>query len=286
MEQPTANPATLRTGHLLTAGAAGHRIRSFITFANTLAEQHELAFEKVPEDPDGNITLKRFRRTIAWHIARLPGGRIALATQYGHLRLSTTDSYSGQSRHGLRRILDIETARAIADYLDELAERIQDGEGVSGPAARRMIKAVHDARTRFAGMFLSDKMAQALLDEPQFHVYDNPEAFLTCNYDPAKALCHIERIGRGPRDLSPALDRCDPACANIARTDAHIARLHQDISQLREEIADPLTPSPLRERLKQRVAALHAIAERHQRARIVEARKNLDQRDGGQGNHG
>jgi integrase len=281
---PTANPATLRTGHLLTSGAAGHRIRSFIAFANQLADRHKLDFEKIPGDPDGNVSLKRFRNTVAWHIARLPGGRIALATQYGHLRASpVTDGYSGRARHGLRRILDIETARAIADYLDQLAERIQRGEGVSGPAARRMIRAVRDARVRFEGKFLSDRMANALLDEPQFHVYDNPEAFLTCNYDPAKALCHIERIGRGPRSQPPAIDRCDPACANIARTDTHITQLHQEITRLHGEIADPLTPTPLRERIKQRIAALHAIVDRHQRTRIVHLRQQDDDRqDSGQ----
>jgi hypothetical protein len=249
-----------------------------------LADRHKLDFEKIPEDPDGNVSLKRFRNTVAWHIARLPGGRIALATQYGHLRASpVTDDYSGRARHGLRRILDIETARAIADYLDELAERIQRGEGVSGPAARRMIRAVRDARVRFEGKFLSDRMANALLDEPQFHVYDNSEAFLTCNYDPAKALCHIERIGRGPRSQPPAIDRCDPACANIARTDTHITELHQEITRLRGEIADPLTPTPLRERIKQRIAALHAIVDRHQRTRIVHlSRQDDDRQDNGQ----
>jgi integrase len=201
----------MRAGHLLTAGAAGHRVRSFIGYANQLATQHRLACERIPDDPDGHVTLKRFRRTIAWHIARLPGGRIALATQYGHLRASTvTDGYSGRARHGLRRVLDVETARAMADYLDDLAERIDQGEGVSGPAAQRMIKAAQETRIRFEGTFLSPKMAEALLDEPRFNVYDNPEAFLTCNNDPAKALCHIGRAGQANRSRPPAVDRCDP----------------------------------------------------------------------------
>lgn len=200
--------------------------------------------------------------------------RIALATQYGHLRASAvTDGYSGRARQGLRRVLDIETARSMADYLGDLADRIGDGEGVSGPAAQRMIKAAKDAAIRFEGMFLTPRQSDALLDEPQFSVYDNPAAFLTCNHDPAKALCHPQRYGRANRDLPPAIDRCDPACANIARTDTHVARLRNEIAQLTEEITSPLTPTPLRERLKQRITALQAIADRHQRTRTTLTRQ-------------
>ncbi len=234
----SVSPGKMRAGHLLTAGAAGHRVQSFIYYANQLADQHGLAFEQIPKDPDGHVTLKRFRRTIAWHIA-------------------------------LRRVLDVETARAMADYLDDLGERIDQGEGVSGPAAQRMIKAAREARIRFEGTFLTPKMTEALLDEPRFNIYDNPEAFLTCNNDPAKALCHIGRIDRAHRVRPPAVDRCDPACSNIARTDTHITRLHAEITQLGQEIASPLTPTPLRERLRQRLTLLQNIADHHQRTRIV-----------------
>ncbi|MFI7708273.1 hypothetical protein [Nonomuraea sp. NPDC049480] len=267
---PGRSERRFRTGGLLTAREANVRIADFISGVNQLGDDLDLAAERVPDDPDGNIVVGRFRRTIAWHIARLPAGRIALATQYGHLRASgITDGYSSRARQGLRRVLDIETVRAMADYLDGLAERLAGGEGVSGPAAHRMIKAARDASVRFESMFLTPKQAEALLDEPQFHVYDNPEAFLTCNNDPSKALCHPERAGRAKRNLPPSIDRCDPACANIARTDTHVAALQQEIARLEAEIADRLTPTPLRERLKQRVGALNAIVDRHQQMRIV-----------------
>jgi hypothetical protein len=58
-----------------------------VAHANQLATRHGLTAERIPADPDGPIVLSRFR-TSAWHIARLPGGRIALATQYGHPRAS------------------------------------------------------------------------------------------------------------------------------------------------------------------------------------------------------
>lgn len=71
---------------MITAKAANGRISEFITWVNGYAREHELDSEMIPADPDGPVTLSRFRRTIARHVTRLPGGRIALAIQYGHLR--------------------------------------------------------------------------------------------------------------------------------------------------------------------------------------------------------
>ena len=85
-------------------------------------------------------------------------------------------------------------------------------------------------------------------------------------------MCHPERTRGFRRDLPPAIPSCcDPACANIARTDTHIGKLREEIAQLAEEITSPLTPILLRERLKQRITALQAILERHDRTRIISA---------------
>jgi integrase len=258
-----------RRGEALTCQGANGRIATFTAWLNEYAARTRPE-ERVPDDPHGPVHVNRFRRTLAWHIARLPGGRIALALQYGHLRASTvTDGYAGRARNGLRRILDIETARAMADYLDTVANRLHQGEHVSGPAARRLISAATRAHLRFEGMFLTPKQATVLFAVPQFHVYDNPEAFLTCNYDPTKALCHPERTQPPGRSIPPAIDRCNPACANIARTDTHIAALRSEIARLREEIAEPPTPKPLRERLGQRVTHLEKIVEQHDKTRIA-----------------
>jgi integrase len=258
-----------RRGEVITARAANYRIAGFISWVNDYARRHGLGAEAIPVDPDGPVTISRFRRTIAWHIARLPGGRIALAIQYGHLRtITTSEGYSGRARHGLARVLDIETARATADYLHQLRDRLDHGEAISGPAAQRMLHAASTASTRFEGMFLSPRQARALLTDPALQVHDNPRAFLACNYDPAKALCHPGRAA-GPASSHPSLDRCSPACANIARTDTHITSLHAETARLRAEIASPLTPAPLRERLTQRADALRQIADRHARTRIA-----------------
>src|SRR6266498_4593612 len=102
---------------------------------------------------DPNTASAGGRRTIAWYVARLPGGRIALALQYGHLRAT-----------------------------------------------------------------------------------------------------------RAPKDTRPpSLDRCNPACANIARTDQHIADARVEVARLRRDVADPLTPLPLRARLEQRIVLSEVV---------------------------
>jgi len=79
----------------------------------------------------------------------------------------------------------------MAGYLQHVNERLDAGDAVCGPAAARLINAARDAATRYEGMFLSPRQARALLADPGLQVHDNPRAFLACNYDPAKALCHL-----------------------------------------------------------------------------------------------
>jgi hypothetical protein len=59
--------------------AVRDRIEDFVTWANREAARHGLAGEVIPADPHGNIGLSRFRRSLAWHIARRPNGLVALA---------------------------------------------------------------------------------------------------------------------------------------------------------------------------------------------------------------
>jgi hypothetical protein len=41
------------------------------------------------------------------------------------------------------------------------------------------------------------------------------------------------------------------------------------ITELAEQVASPLIPVPLKERLKQRITALQRIADRHERTKIT-----------------
>src|SRR5207248_2573963 len=69
---------TIRAGEAMSTAGASYRIREFNTWVNAFVTEQDLHGERIPDDPDGHITIGRLRRTVAWHIARLPGGRIAL----------------------------------------------------------------------------------------------------------------------------------------------------------------------------------------------------------------
>ncbi|CAM5310243.1 integrase [Streptomyces abikoensis] len=66
------------------------RVEDFVTWASEEAVRQGRPYEVVPPDPQGKIGTERFRRTLAWHIARRPGGLVALAIQYGHLRTTVS----------------------------------------------------------------------------------------------------------------------------------------------------------------------------------------------------
>lgn len=190
------------------------RVEDFVAWANQEAVRHGLDSQAIPDDPHGRIGLRRFRRSLAWHIARRPNGLVALAIQYGHMRTAfdwTTEGYASRSRDGIHDLIDLETARAVADTVAGLHDHLENGGGISGPAARRAIKAAAKA-PRFAGIPITLASARKLLKNEDAMIYDNPHALVLCHYKRDRALCHRD----GVRD-TPSLDRCVPGCGNIAR---------------------------------------------------------------------
>ncbi|MEV7004377.1 hypothetical protein AB0N62_43210 [Streptomyces sp. NPDC093982] len=119
------------------------RVEDLVSWINQEATAQGLPDQRVPEDPHGNLGLSRLRRTLAWHIARRPGGLVALAIQYGHMRTAldarTSTGYGSRERRGFHGVLDVETALAAAQTAARLRDATAAGEKISGPAARRAI---------------------------------------------------------------------------------------------------------------------------------------------------
>lgn len=243
------------------------RIQDLTEWCNHAAVRLERPHEVIPADPEDAVTVKRFRRTLAWFIYRKPGGRVALGVQYGHLRGYTTDGYGSRVASGLRDVFPMEEALARADYLEDAHQRLENGEQVSGPAAGRYTQAIHLFDQQFRGRYMSNKQSAALRANPQLRIYDNPQQFVTCCYDQSKALCHPDRGTTASPMRSPDVSHCQPGCGNIARTDQNIADIADAIARHQDEIASPTTPIPLRNRLEQRVAALQAIVDQHRDTR-------------------
>ncbi|MEU6183708.1 hypothetical protein [Streptomyces coeruleorubidus] len=82
-----------RSGRSLAIATMSNRIESFIEWVNAHAHNRGRQAEAIPADPHGRVGTGRFRRTLAWHIARRPGGLVALAVQYGHMRTLISDGY-------------------------------------------------------------------------------------------------------------------------------------------------------------------------------------------------
>jgi hypothetical protein len=207
-------------------------------------------------------------RGLAWHIARRPNGLVALAIQYGHLRTAVSGSYASRGRGGIHELIDIETVRAVADTVADLHDDLQAGGGISGPAARRAIKAAATA-PRFAGTVITATTARRLLANEDAMIYDNPHALLLCHYRRANALCHRDSIKDTVKD-TPSLDHCVSGCGNIVRTDQHAALLRERADVLDTRAAH--LPQPIGDRLRVNADQLRTYADTHDRTRITLAK--------------
>jgi hypothetical protein len=109
----------------LKMSALRERIEDFVTWANHEAASHCLTGEVIPADPHGNIGLARFRRSLAWHIARRPNGLVALAIQYGHLRTTfISEGYAARRPSRARN-----RGRSVHPKLRMISTRRLDREG-------------------------------------------------------------------------------------------------------------------------------------------------------------
>ena len=76
------------------------------------------------------------------------------------------------------------------------------------------------------------------------------------------------RVYNRDRALCHRLDRCQPSCANIARTDQHADQLREHAQALEKQVSSEAIPDPLADRLVRRAEHLRALADRHEHDRI------------------
>ncbi|MFB7058035.1 integrase [Streptomyces vinaceus] len=246
----------------LRAESLARRVEGFVAWANREADGHDLPQRVIPPDPLGAIGLARFRRTLAWHIARRPGGLVALAVQYGHMRAvldaRTSTGYGDRGRPGVHGVLDIETVRAAADTAVSLLGRTAAGEKISGQAARRALTGALKA-PRFEGTLTTRQAATKaamFLARDGIVLFENPDSFLICAFKRDTALCDPE-----PEATSPNQFACQLGCGNAVRTDAHAHALRDRADYLDRQAAH--TPKPVGDRLRSNANRLRGIADAH-----------------------
>ncbi|MET9588985.1 hypothetical protein ABZY10_39085 [Streptomyces sp. NPDC006539] len=160
-------------------------ITAFIAWINTYCTQHAR--------PDGipttqgrlpHLTTRQFRRTLAWFIARRPGGTIAGALQYRHQRIQMFEGYAGTSTSGFRDEVEAEEALTRGQVLADMAAD-PDRPRLTGPAgaeAEARLTALAQYAV-FDGKVVTDEARlRRVIARHDPHLY--PGRFLTCVYTP------------------------------------------------------------------------------------------------------
>ena len=86
---------------VLTSGATNARLNAFAAWVNDYCQRHRRA-DGIPlvGNQPWHLTNSQFRRTLAWFIARRPGGVIAGALAYRHHCVQVFEGYAGTSESG------------------------------------------------------------------------------------------------------------------------------------------------------------------------------------------
>jgi integrase len=221
----------------------------------------------IPPDPAGRIYSTRFRRTLAYFIVRRPGGLIAAALQYGHVRSKVTLGYAGAADTGWLDDVTVERLEMVLEQADADWRHLANGEHVSGPAADGYRARVQAARP-FAGRAVTSARSAARLLAAAVPSIHHGEA-MTCVWRAETAACRNTRLQQGlPAADAPEPSECQSSCRNLAYTDRDIAAAHRQLARLRHAAADPLAPRPLRDRTGAQAARLQAIIDQHEATRL------------------
>jgi hypothetical protein len=223
----------------------------------------------IPPDPAGRIYSTRFRRTLAYFIVRRPGGLIAAALQYGHVRSKVTLGYAGAADTGWLDDLTVERLEMVLEQADTDWRHLAGGEHVSGPAAGDYRARVQATRP-FAGRAVTSiRAAERLLAaaDPSIH---HGEA-MTCVWRAETAACRNTRLQQGlPVSDAPEPSECQSSCRNLAWTGRDITAQRERAARLAAAAGDPLAPAPLRDRAAARAAQAQAVIDRHDRSRSTD----------------
>ncbi|NGY65084.1 hypothetical protein G7043_39845 [Lentzea sp. NEAU-D13] len=209
------------------------------------------------------LSTRQFRRTLAWFIARRPGGVIAGAIQYRHLSVQMFEGYAGTSDSGFRAEVESEQALSRGEHLLTMIDA-HEHTTLIGPAAEEARRRLDGfaGRARFTGTVMTDSHRLARLlrrDDPAIY----PGTFATCVFNHDKALCRSHRdTTTTPR---PVLGDCRPLeCANVALTATNTSALRTELDHVDHELAArPSLPPLLTHRLRSRRDQIQQFLDRH-----------------------
>jgi hypothetical protein len=233
---------------VLTTAATQQALADFTSWVNGYCARTGRA-DTIPA-AGGPLTTQQFRRTLAWHIARRPGGVIAGALQYRHHAIQMFESYAGTSASGFRAEVEAEQAIARGEHLLAMTDQHQHQQ-FTGLAAAEAVARL-SAFTGFAGQVTTDPRRIARLmasHDPAIY----PGEYVTCIYSHPRALCsHEDR---------PDLGACQPLrCRNAAFTPANRDALRAELARIDASLTRaPALPPYLQHTLTARRQAITAF---------------------------
>jgi hypothetical protein len=242
-------------------------LNRFVGWVNNYCDQRGRA-DGIPAVNGAAWRLKtsQFRRTLAWFIARRPGGAIAGALAFRHHAIQMFEGYAGTSESGFRAEVESEQALARGEHLVELAD-IHRHTGLTGPAAdeaARRLAAFGLLADGFSGTVISDdRRLERLMKRHDPAVY--PGTYVTCVYRHETALCR--RATDTDDTAAPELTDCKPlACRNVALTTANVDAWRTELGVLDRQLARrPRLPPLLEHHLGRRRDDIDAFLTRHAR---------------------
>ena len=258
---------TTLLGRALTTYSTSVQLNDFRDWINEYCARHNRA-DIIPA-VNGRpwiFSTSQFRRTVAWFIARQPGGSIAGAIQYRHMSVQMFEGYAGTCDSGFRAEVEAEIALARGEHLLAAVEAHEHTE-YTGPAADEAARRLEEFgnQAAFTGTVVTDTHRLArLIKKHDPAVY--PGRYATCVFNPDKALCIRTTDATGK--LGPTLGDCKPLdCNNVALTSDNIAALKAERTTLLDQLAQRPTIAPmLHDRLTARADAIAAFIARHDRS--------------------
>ncbi|MGW2275743.1 hypothetical protein [Streptomyces yangpuensis] len=252
-------PAERIRAGAMTLRSSNELINRVITWVNAYCHHYGLpgAIPEVNGKP-WNLTARQFRRTLAWYIARRPGGVIAGAVQYRHLGIQMFEGYAGTSDSGFRAEVEAEQSMQRGEHL--LALTTDHQHDLSGPAAHEAAVRLADFhhRTGFTGSVVTDPARlRRVLARHDPEVY--PGTYVTCVFNPDKALCRPRSVPGGR--AGPVPHECQPLeCRNVALTANNTTALATEADRIDHRLrARPVLPPLLHAGLARRRDAIHAF---------------------------
>ncbi|MFJ9508674.1 hypothetical protein ACIRPZ_33405 [Streptomyces anulatus] len=172
----------------------------------------------LPVIPEGHVSARNLRRTLALAIAHRPGGLLAAKIALKHISVATTEGYAATPGGSQRLFLaDVEEAQEEhrLELTVEAFREAQAGLLPSGPGAQNLIEAFHhvDAELKEAArsdpkVLTDDRHLESLLRKVAKTLHVGAANFCWFR-DPSKALCL--KLAGTPNAERPLVGMCDSA---------------------------------------------------------------------------